>query len=250
MRGTLLNHHHADGDRFIPACAGNTPPHWKGYPRFIPAVRGSGACRSRFVGSSPPVRGTLHSRLTSHSACTTSGSSPPVRGTQKHPPHRDPLPQTVHPRLCGEHLCGRLGGYMTDFIPPVRGTRGGKGKCHTVHPRLCGEHRSPCERGCNSLSGRFIPACAGNTRRPCSGGITISTVHPRLCGEHYCEHLALLGLADPRLCGEHSDIMGDNWGTGSSPPVRGTQLRSETRGRRSGSSPVRGTLRGFLGIKY
>ena len=69
-----------------------------------------------------------------------------------------------------------------------------------VHPRVCGEQRvprkwravdhgsSPRVRGTGfavhvvDIEWRFIPACAGNSRRPCSC-TRCQPVHPRVCGE-------------------------------------------------------------------
>ncbi len=92
---------------------------------------------------------------------------------------------------------------------------------------------------------RFIPACAGNTKRQAKRNINRS-VHPRVCGEHLIAeigegpslgssprvrgtHLAACWNAcrkpvHPRVCGEHCSA---HWrhstGYGSSPRVRGTQ---------------------------
>ena len=76
--------------------------------------------------------------------------------------------------------------------------------------------------------GRFIPACAGNTRYPSlPAARATSTVHPRLCGEHLLQqspgnygHYAV----HPRLCGEHVDKakLVRVFSGGLSPPVRGT----------------------------
>ncbi len=161
----------------------------------------------------------------------------------------------VHPRLCGEH-CTRSSGFCrcVGSSPPVRGTREHahrtpfkarfipacagntrrrwcRPRAGTVHPRLCGEHRAPSLRtalSCGSSppvrgtrsddaraahTGRFIPACAGNThlalqrRRP-------QAVHPRLCGEH------------------GRRLFGPKRVAGSSPPVRGTRSRPRRRARR------------------
>ena len=90
-----------------------------------------------------------------------------------------------------------------------------------VHPRMRGEHQrkntthwnstgsSPHARGTRAItcrepySGRFIPACAGNTlvrRRSC----WLMAVHPRMRGEHEGNEAGRAGLA------------------GSSPHARGT----------------------------
>ena len=72
--------------------------------------------------------------------------------------------QSVHPRVCGEHLTTALE-TEPDFgsSPRVRGT--------------------PPSLGSPPPGARFIPACAGNTLRMCV--LTrASAVHPRVCGEH------------------------------------------------------------------
>ena len=131
------------------------------------------------------------------------GSSPRVRGTDKKnptdPAHMRFIPACagnrssfsglccatpVHPRVCGEQAGpdrNRIG--YVGSSPRVRGT--------------VADHR-PVDRG-----GRFIPACAGNSRyeRPPAPCIP---VHPRVCGEQ-----AQRGL--------RVDLVG-----GSSPRVRGT----------------------------
>ena len=173
------------------------------------------------------------------------GSSPRVRGTHQlqvgvgdHPrfipacagntpvgaPRRRFLP--VHPRVCGEHSQLADGAYaFTGSSPRVRGT-----------------HRPHRRRG---WDGRFIPACAGNTRRLRPAPRPVA-VHPRVCGEHTVEP----GQADdragfipacagntsdradrcatppvhPRVCGEHDDQIDRIMPTpGSSPRVRGTR---------------------------
>ena len=134
------------GDRFIPACAGNT---------------GDEHVVLREVPVHPRVCGE-------HSRCRrfrrhSPGSSPRVRGTLRTP--RPPsAPSTVHPRVCGEHT--RVGGTNHDgsgSSPRVRGTP----QCH--------RRETPQDR--------FIPACAGNTARRAALAVT-GTVHPRVCGEH------------------------------------------------------------------
>ena len=130
-----------------------------------------------------------------------------------------PLLFPVHPRLCGEHMP-----FM--FSPTIV----------AVHPRLCGEHALSSAL---AVVTRFIPACAGNTlrtrhqQRPDAGssppvrgtptaalpGNAVEPVHPRLCGEHRVSLRFIpacagnTGLADLR-----------NASSGSSPPVRGTQV--------------------------
>ncbi len=186
--------------RFIPACAGNTPP---------PAnMRGLIAVHPRVCGEHVSIPATLIPILIAGNTTVS------IHG---HGP--------VHPRVCGEHVMEEVAKFP-DYgsSPRVRGTRLDDMKssfeyrfipacagntvsvwsaaaCCTVHPRVCGEHptppynhrnrtgSSPRVRGtllelhaCNFLN-RFIPACAGNTRKTISHGME-KTVHPRVCGEH------------------------------------------------------------------
>ncbi len=70
----------------------------------------------------------------------------------------------VHPRVCGEHLSGLLGGAAkAGSSPRVRGT-----------PRSADR---------SSWCSRFIPACAGNTEA-IGAAVNVHVVHPRVCGEH------------------------------------------------------------------
>ena len=107
-------------------------------------------------------------------------------------------------------------GFETGLVgssPRVRGTRHQPRPwpvgCHGSSPRVRGTHRRRLPAHC---AGRFIPACAGNTRN-CAASCGRRSVHPRVCGEHH-EH-ELFRCA----------------GTGSSPRVRGTPLRRAHRGR-------------------
>ncbi len=135
-----------------------------------------------------------------------SGSSPRVRGT----PCRRNGQQVFH-----------------RFIPACAGNAppGFSPHCApAVHPRVCGERyqirppqtvvigSSPRVRGTRSsqlthiVSQRFIPACAGNAVR-FRYVATATPVHPRVCGER---------MLQPRLTTKDC---------GSSPRVRGTQIR-------------------------
>ena len=156
----------AQGRRFIPACAGN-----------------SASCSAGRTPSTvhPRVCGEL--RLGSQSCMSDPGSSPRVRGTRR-PPRRRRSGAAVHPRVCGELASGTA-------------------------PRRCQRGSSPRVRGTQPAGGpvgargRFIPACAGNSKASAPRHST-GAVHPRVCGE-------LVGvLADqagsqqvhPRVCGE------------------------------------------------
>ncbi len=151
--------------RFIPACAGNSTIQRRQAtdPAVHPRVCGEQQCaaimRSRAVGSSPRVRGTVHDepgwspavRFIPACAGNRSGRFPRTR------------PAPVHPRVCGEqvsrtHQPGLPGGSS----PRVRGT-------------VTSVTESVLER-------RFIPACAGNSR-PARVRQGRRPVHPRVCGE-------------------------------------------------------------------
>ena len=73
-------------------------------------------------------------------------------------------------------------------------------------PRVRGTGHS---RRRDQFCGRFIPACAGNSRHPASSGHE-STVHPRVCGEQAV--IVMTGLR----------------AVGSSPRVRGTGIGFDT----------------------
>ena len=152
--------------RFIPACAGNTTSSagttsgWPVHPRVCGEHSVPRHQPPDIAGSSPRVRGTLClslPHLHRHRFIPACAGNTPVK-----------LPaaglQTVHPRVCGEHLKAmpsKLSGYGSS--PRVRGTR---------------MHRAGA-----SASGRFIPACAGNTHAIPARRARV-TVHPRVCGEH------------------------------------------------------------------
>ncbi len=172
--------------RFIPACAGNT--HHAG-----------GSIQNGTVH--PRLRGEHHYRQCQHGMGY--GSSPPARGTLRFSAQRLGFRRfipacagntagiiaileelRVHPRLRGEHPPRRRQHpEWNGSSPPARGTR------HVWHYPL--------------RQRRFIPACAGNTRRvrPQAGP---TAVHPRLRGEHL----------------QHTPLMQQY--PGSSPPARGT----------------------------
>ena len=164
--------------RFIPACAGNS-------------CRNARRWRS-LRGSSPRVRGTPRAAggraAPSRFIPACAGNSP-----GRSPPSRRP---TVHPRVCGElPRVPSPAPASPGSSPRVRGTPSGA-------PRAC-------------PSNRFIPACAGNSRR----GVRrprARPVHPRVCGELHCSPSR--APASP----------------GSSPRVRGTHQHfgAETHGHR------------------
>ena len=154
------------GNRFIPACAGNTsgPPSAAAlnavHPRVCGEHLGPGATRRRFCGSSPRVRGT---RCPGYRSRSGGRFIPACAGnTLSRPDRQNGAP--VHPRVCGEH--------RSTYAPrenPVGSS-----------PRVRGTRAAPARP---APAPRFIPACAGNTRgllchRPGQ------PVHPRVCGEH------------------------------------------------------------------
>ena len=193
--------------RFIPARAGNTagrrPARRRGsvHPRSRGEHRRGVGGAAHGDGSSPLARGTPRR---SHAAAeperfipARAGNTTGTAGTGGRTP--------VHPRSRGEHVGDPAPhGALRRFIPARAGNttrRGRRSPGAPVHPRSRGEHTpaagaarglpgsSPLARGTQwtRLTGsdrdRFIPARAGNTRRPTTCTHT-SAVHPRSRGEH------------------------------------------------------------------
>jgi len=166
VRGTLLGQHHPMiGDRFIPACTGNC---------ILCAVASAGkAVHPRVYGelgpwvdtevldhgSSPRVRGTppiAYAPITSIRfipACT--GNSFPKRSSSSGCP--------VHPRVYGELTAASSGSTAP----------------HGSSPRVRG---TPKNIRLPWVTGRFIPACTGNSTSITSSS-SMSSVHPRVYGE-------------------------------------------------------------------
>ncbi len=97
------------------------------------------------------------------------------------------ITNSVHPRVCGEHLPSAFAmASRAGSSPRVQGTRHGL-LVDRVHIR-------------------FIPACAGNTAQR-QTRVRLFPVHPRVCGEHA------------------SGVINTPSSRGSSPRVRGTPLR-------------------------
>ena len=174
--------------RFIPACAGNTkrPLSQRAFPTVHPRLRGEhggvASARHRWNGSSPPARGTRRS-LPARSLVFR--FIPACAGNTVIWPTLMPV-ETVHPRLRGEHRPGpEPDADRAGSSPPARGT-------HREARRTC-------------VWVRFIPACAGNTKR---------------------RHLQAAWMTvHPRLRGEHGWLLPLTWRlNGSSPPARGTHL--------------------------
>ena len=138
------------------------------------------------------------------------------------------LTAPVHPRACGEHG------------PNERQFRA----CRGSSPRMRGTRGKPV---INHVTGRFIPAHAGNTP-PFPRPWKAMTVHPRACGEHAPTHSPWMRSAGssprmrgtryssisprapspvhPRACGEHpAAVRPFDPILGSSPRMRGTPTR-------------------------
>ena len=179
--------------RFIPARAGNTHTVSQSAPFFSvhPRSRGEHSRAKRphcnAPGSSPLARGTRSRRERGH---VLRRFIPARAGnTVRHPLRSTSRP--VHPRSRGEHGPHSVAPVYYDGSSPLaRGT--------------------PDERRRSLLVPRFIPARAGNTRRPRRGD-RWRPVHPRSRGEHL----------DARVL--------DGAAGGSSPLARGTPEPLEDR---------------------
>ena len=257
VRGT---HHHASSNtlqgRFIPACAGNTPP--RSY-RTVPAPVHPRVCGEHSpiipqpvfsAGSSPRVRGTRdrgRQRAQGHRfipACagnTTSGG-----GRFRF--------RSVHPRVCGEHCAAVAIGFLLPgssprvrgtplartgtehdvrFIPACAGNTGAsviERQGDSVHPRVCGEHQ-PFAAGAAPVQ-RFIPACAGNTPPPRETANQAQRFIPACAGNtRFRRGVAPGRTVHPRVCGEHPPVRAAGETVpGSSPRVRGTRNRWRSNG--------------------
>ena len=191
VRGTETLHGQSPArQRFIPACAGNSPapapsvPLCAVHPRVCGEQRQPFICRWGSAGSSPRVRGTVHDGRVDEQqqrfipACAGNRLvNAGARGWQ-----------SVHPRVCGEQLPSPTTVRpSTGSSPRVRGT---------VQPVGAGSGRL-----------RFIPACAGN-RPALTMWRRLAPVHPRVCGEQRRSTARATGPC------------------GSSPRVRGTDLHS------------------------
>ena len=173
-------------ERFIPACAGNSPESeiTTAKKPVHPRVCGEQAALSRLIvlidGSSPRVRGTGCRQI----ASVERRRFIPACAGNRRVTVAQAFPRAVHPRVCGEQpqRRGQARG-ISGSSPRVRGT--------DLRAVLV------------LLSRRFIPACAGNS----SASRVISpcrSVHPRVCGE------------------QHRPRAVSTWTCGSSPRVRGT----------------------------
>ncbi len=173
------------------------------HPRFIPACTGNRVrhrSRARHRPVHPRVCGEQGAAI--YEIDAFNGSSPRVRGTD---------------------VLGHLDARHQRFIPACAGNRAAASRRwsdQAVHPRVCGEQQSWLSslravigssarvRGTGSASaqrdgmGRFIPACAGNSRHSRSAP-WMRPVHPRVCGEQSgrLSFLALLSGSSPRVRG-------------------------------------------------
>ena len=179
--------------RFIPAPAGNgsnlihVHPMRSVHPRACGERVGSLTNGTQYFGSSPRLRGT-DGRLPVLAHFGRFIPAPAGNGSNLI--HVHPM-RSVHPRACGErHPYTDTRGFMTGSSPRLRGTASYAGE--------------------DAVTGRFIPAPAGNGPAPrCRS--RRGTVHPRACGERH-----------PRLSGRRSS-------RGSSPRLRGTDRRCADR---------------------
>ncbi len=191
VRGTgLAGAENAEFYRFIPACAGNR---WNlrritrdqtVHPRVCGEQASAPAQPSRTFGSSPRVRGTGRGGQT---AVPRLRFIPACAGNRWRTT-RTASRCTVHPRVCGEQ----------------KRTAAANWNKPGSSPRVRGTARSPRP---SRPSGRFIPACAGNSPLKATP-LTVPSVHPRVCGEQR--------PAPPRAPPP----------TGSSPRVRGTAIQT------------------------
>ena len=147
VRGTELSPDPGiQGRRIIPACAGNrnacrnaeseAPDHPRVCGEQSPAMR----CAAVPIGSSPRVRGTDDC---AHAAAVQSRIIPACAGN-RYPPTAPRKHTTDHPRVCGEQV---------DFDTSAPDHGGSS-------PRVRGTAIPTIAR---DISGRIIPACAGNS---------------------------------------------------------------------------------------
>ena len=179
--------------RIIPAYAGSTRSSWRHRRQAEdhPRVCGEHVLEAHVdgvrLGSSPRMRGALQTKIEDLQI----GRIIPAYAGSTQPGHQDTGHHEDHPRVCGEHGCGRL---------RVRHHRGSS-------PRMRG---APIPYGYDVLPSRIIPAYAGSTDNLSAIAQRFGD-HPRVCGEHY-----LMAARSALTCG-------------SSPRMRGA--RNQRRGR-------------------
>ena len=173
-------------DRFIPACAGNSPRSGRRtrrttvHPRVCGELLAGRDLRRHGDGSSPRVRGTpAHPRRARRRerfipACAGNSTRRCASCSRK----------SVHPRVCGELQKAAQGeSGRLRFIPACAGNSEILSLSEwptTVHPRVCGE--LVLRHAMHVTSCRFIPACAGNSLITTTAA-PAPPVHPRVCGE-------------------------------------------------------------------
>ena len=190
VRGTPRDHARwFDGQRIIPACAGNAPAvrtrrrRSTDHPRVCGERDGLMPTASANTGSSPRVRGTQAARRRLGALVRI---IPACAGNAHHERDLSQAPAD-HPRVCGERVASRnLNMYILGSSPRVRGTR--------------------VRRRDWPADSRIIPACAGNASASCPAPRRVPD-HPRVCGERSIRRHFLRS------------------GCGSSPRVRGTRPR-------------------------
>ena len=239
-----------DIGRLIPACAGKTcsgapsrRARWA-HPRVCGENRNALVVELVDRGSSPRVRGKprddagVHSVVRLIPACAgktcalrpsrgRARAHPRVCGENRPRQRRQIVVAGSSPRVRGKPLPLDAGGLRFRLIPACAGKTGARPRAPAnagAHPRVCGENvfdiedtweqagSSPRVRGKPYPPRRprpregLIPACAGKTRTAARRH-EVDQAHPRVCGEN-----AAIGS---RL----------NFVAGSSPRVRGKQLR-------------------------
>ena len=192
LRGTALRPGlDPSPDRFIPAPAGNSPQLTRGkdhtpvHPRACGEQKAQLQVDDTSTGSSPRLRGTGRSRRPDN---PDHRFIPAPAGNRSSFPHWA-CSGSVHPRACGEQItAARI------MSSPVGSS-----------PRLRGTGASPWTR---SISGRFIPAPAGN-RGDIPSRPHRHTVHPRACGEQSTARplLSPPNGSSPRLRGTDKPII-------------------------------------------
>ena len=216
----------------IPACAGNTrhtrPPVARhgDHPRVCGEHSAANFSTPEFEGSSPRVRGTLH---TPSFPLARTGIIPACAGNTLSSA-TGYSSQGDHPRVCGEH----------HYSVSDQGDAGGSS------PRVRGT--LDCREAAEPETG-IIPACAGNTgKRGCCCGFYWD--HPRVCGEHYrvLGELFWRPGSSPRVRGTHVGHRPGERAAGIIPACAGNTDTVRTRRKEyGGSSPrVRGTPPSFL----
>ena len=195
--------------RFIPACAGNTPAVpaivvvQSVHPRVCREHVGFGKLVIKHAGSSPRVQGT---QFRFQFVKLLARFIPACAGNTIYR-FRSGRPATVHPRVCREHKALTTPASFADGSSPrVQGT------LMRIAP--------------GKISGRFIPACAGNTTRN-PGPNRMSPVHPRVCREHLQpgKQVGPVLGSSPRVQGTHREPLACPCSVRFIPACAGNTLR-------------------------